>query len=98
MFFARGDNGPPELGRMIDLSQVGARFTTPDGVLLEPGMRLRVRLSHPHIGPDCCYEVRSVVREAEVLRVDQPAGQARQVAVRLCEPLHDAIDGQIVPG
>jgi len=98
MYFQIPDHGDYETGRMLDLSEISARFHASKETPIEPGMHLNMRFSHPYVSDDYEYQVRPAVREGQVLRVDRPQGWAQEVAVSLVEPLDCPISGQIVPG
>jgi hypothetical protein len=85
-------------GQMVDLSQTAARFAVAGGAGMEPGVRLDLRLSHPYVTDQYGYEVRTVSRAGQVLRVDQDNGHGQHVTVMLDRPLHYGMDGQDLPG
>ncbi len=98
MYFQIPDHGDYETGRMLDLSEISARFRVSKETPIEPGMHLNMRFSHPYVSDNYEYQVRPAVREGQVLRVDRLQGWAQEVAVSLVEPLDCPISGQIVPG
>ena len=98
MYYEHPERSQCDVGRMVDLSEVAARFRVGPADWFEPGSRLTVRLSHPHVSDEYGYEVRTVSRDAEVVRSESTATAANEVVVKLAQPLHYSIEGQCVPG
>ena len=98
MYYERPEQGRCDAGRMVDLSEVAARFRVAPTDWFQPGSTLTVRFSHPHVSDEYGYEVRTISREAEVLRSGPTNSDANEVVVRLTQPLHYSIDEQCVPG
>jgi hypothetical protein len=94
MFLDRPGENLCDMGRMIDLSEVAARFAVSTDARVEPGTRVGVRFSHPYVRDDYGYEVRTVLQHAQVLRVRRTERDEIEVAVRLARPLHYGLEGQ----
>ena len=94
MFLDRPGENLCDMGRMVDLSEVAARFAVSMDTRVEPGMRVGVRFSHPYVRDDYGYEVRTVMQSAEVVRVRRTDQNETEVAVRLAKPLHYGLAGQ----
>jgi len=94
MFLDRPGENLCDMGRMVDLSEVAARFSVSTDIPIEPGMRVGVRFSHPYVRDDYGYEVRTIMQGAEVVRVRRTDQNETEVAVRLAKPLHYGLEGQ----
>ena len=98
MYYERPNQTRSDIGRMIDLSEVAARFRVGPSCWFDPGQKLTIRFSHPHVSEEYGFEVRTVSREADVMRVEHGPAGYNDIVVRLGQPLHYAINENCVPG